>query len=170
MRFAYLLPPMMLLAACGQSDRKDQPEVSINAGGEKGGVHISAGKDGGRIKIGGEGAGIDMKLPDFADLDIESDFDIDGVKLYPGSKVTAVDVDASDADGTDKAKVRLDFTSPAAPAKAADWMAAEFAKKGTKVTRTGDTLAGRDKDGADFTVRFEPDGNASKGEVRIVKG
>ncbi|MGV7122616.1 hypothetical protein [Sphingopyxis sp. 550A] len=169
MRFAYLLPPMMLLAACGQSEKKDQPEVSINAGDEKGGVHISADKDGGRIKIGGDGAGIDMKLPDFANLDIESDFDIDGVKLYPGSKVTTVNVDAMAKDDSDKAKVELGFTAPAAPTKAADWMAGEFAKKGVKVTRTGDTLAGRSKDGDDFTIDFAPDGANAKGKVLITK-
>ena len=78
----------------------------------------------------------------FVDLDVEGDFDIDGVKLYPGSKVTSVNVDASDRNGADKATVQLGFTSPATPAKAADWMAGEFAKKGTKVARTGDVLAG----------------------------
>ncbi|WP_374525636.1 hypothetical protein [Sphingopyxis sp.] len=171
MRFAFLIPPMMLLAACGQGgDKKDQPEVSINAGDGKGGVQISTGKDGsGRIKIGGEGAGIDMKLPDFANLDIEGDFDIDGVKLYPGSKVTTVNVDANARDGKDDAKVELGFTSPAAPAKAADWMAGEFAKKGVKITRTGDTLAGKSRDGDDFTIDFAPDGANAKGKVLITK-
>ena len=169
MRFAYLLPPMMLLAACGQSEKKDQPEVSINAGDDQGGVHISADKDGGRIKIGGEGAGIDMKLPDFANLDIESDFDIDGVKLYPGSKVTTVNVDANVKDDSDKAKVELGFTAPAAPTKAADWMAGEFAKKNIQVQRAGDTLRGTTKDGDDFKIDFGPDGANAKGKVTISK-
>ena len=170
MRFAYLLPPMMLLAACGQSEKKDQPEVSINAGDDQGGVHISAGKDGGRVRIGGEGVDIDMKIPDFVDLDVEGDFDIDGVKLYPGSKVGSVDVNAGETGGKDKARVEMGFTSPAAPAKAADWMAAEFAKKGVKITRTGDTLAGTDKDGDAFTIDFAPDGATAKGKVLITKG
>src|SRR3546814_10409966 len=52
------------------------------------------------------------------DLDVASDFDIDGVKLYPGSQVTKVDVDADDKNGADKATVKLGFTSPAAPTKA----------------------------------------------------
>ena len=170
MRFAFLIPPMMLLAACGQGgDKKDQPEVSINAGDAQGGVHISAGKDGSRIKIGGEGAGIDMKLPDFANLDIEGDFDIDGVKLYPGSKVTTVNVDANARDGKDDAKVELGFTSPAAPAKAADWMAGEFAKKNIQVQRAGDTLRGTTKDGDDFKIDFGPDGANAKGKVTITK-
>ena len=48
-------------------------------------------------------------------------------------------------------------------------MAGEFAKKGVKVTRTGDTLAGKDKDGADFRINFAPDGANAKGEVVITK-
>lgn len=171
MRFAFLIPPMMLLAACGPEEKKTDTgtEVSINAGDEHGGVQITTGKDGGKLKIGGDGVGIDMNIPDFVDLDIESDFDIDGVKLYPGSKVTKVDVDANDRNGAGKATVKLGFTSPAAPKKAADWMAGEFAKKGVKVTRSGETLAGKDKDGADFRISFAPDGTNAKGEVVITK-
>jgi hypothetical protein len=171
MRLAFLIPPMMLLAACGSEEKKsgDGTEISINAEGDGGGVKIQTGKDGGNIKIGGDGAAIDIDVPDFVDLDIESDFDIDGVKLYPGSKVTKVDVNATDKNGVDKATVKLGFTSPAAPTKAADWMAGEFAKKGVKVTRTGDTLAGKDKDGADFRINFVPDGANAKGEVVITK-
>lgn len=169
MRLAFLIPPIMLLAACGQGeDKKNATEVSINAGGADGGVRITTGKDGGRLKIGGEGVDIDMKIPDFVDLDVTGDFDIDGVKLYPGSNVTTVNVDANDKAGAGKATVKLGFTSPAAPAKAADWMAGEFAKKGVKVTRSGDALAGTDKDGDAFTINFAPDGANTKGDVRIV--
>lgn len=170
MRLAFLVPPMMLLAACGPGEEKERTEVSINAGDEKGGVQIRAGKDGSRIKIGGDGVGIDLKIPDFVDLDVEGDFDIDGVKLYPGSKVTTVNVDATDRNGADKATVELGFTSPAAPRVAADWMAGEFAKKGIDVTRSGDTLAGTAKDGDNFRIDFGPDGANSKGKVLISKG
>ena len=172
MRLAFVIPPMMLLAACGSEEKKtgDGTEVSINAEGDGGGVKIRTGKDGGKISIGGEGAAINIDVPDFVDLDIEGDFDIDGVKLYPGSNVTTVNVDASDKGGADKARVELGFTSPAAPAKAADWMAGEFAKNGVKVTRSGDTLAGKTKDGEDFTINFGPDGANAKGKVLITKG
>ena len=173
MRFAYLIPPMMLLAACGQGEDKTgkATEVSINAGDEHGGVQITTGKDGnGRLKIGGDGVGIDMKIPDFVDLDVEGDFDIDGVKLYPGSNVTTVNVDARDnGSGGDKATVELGFTSPAPPAKAADWTAGEFAKKNIQVQRAGDTLRGTTKDGDDFKIDFGPDGANAKGKVTISK-
>jgi len=172
MRIAFLIPAMLLLAACGHKDQNDKTtgtDISINADGEDGGVRIHTGKDGGKLRIGGkDGAAINIDIPDFVDLDIQGDFDIDGVKLYPGSKITRVDVDANDTGGADKATVNLGFTSPAAPARAADWMAAEFAKKGVKVARDGDTLSGTDKDGDDFTIAFNPDGAASKGQVKIV--
>jgi hypothetical protein len=170
MRLAFLIPPMLLLAACGHKDEeKTETEISINADGDGGGVQIKTGKDGGKLSIGGkDGTAINLNIPDFVDLDVTGDFDIDGVNLYPGSKVTRVDVDANDKGGADKATVNLGFTSPAAPARAADWMAAEFAKKGVKVARDGDTLAGTDKDGDDFTIRFGPDGATSKGQVKIV--
>lgn len=172
MRLTFLIPPMMLLAACGSEEKKSEgPEISINAGDEHGGVQISSSKDGGgKVKIGGDGVDIDIDVPDFVDFDVTGDFDIDGVKLYPGSQVTTVNVDATDRNGVDKAVVKLGFTSPAAPAKAADWMAGEFAKQGVKISRTADTLAGKDKDGADFTIKFGPDGGNSKGEVLITKG
>ena len=107
MRFAYLLPPVLLLAACGQDEKaKTGPEISINAGDEHGGVQISSSKDGGgKVKIGGDGVDIDIDVPDFVDFDVTGDFDIDGVKLYPGSQVTSVNVDATDRNGADRAVV-----------------------------------------------------------------
>ncbi|QNO25384.1 hypothetical protein EEB18_011235 [Sphingopyxis sp. OPL5] len=169
MRFAFLIPPMMLLAACGQDEKpKNSPELTINADGDGGAVHITSGKDGGKLKIDGTGVNIDLDIPDIADLDINSDFDIDGVKLFPGSQITTMDINANDKNGANDAVVKFGFTSPATPAKAADWMAGEFAKKSIKVSRTGDTLAGTDKDGDAFTVAFAPDGANAKGEVRIV--
>src|SRR3546814_2233525 len=86
MRLAFLIPPMMLLAACGSEEKKagEGTEISINAEGEGGGIKIQTGKDGGKIRIGGDGAAINIDVPDFIDLDVASDFAIDGVKLSPG--------------------------------------------------------------------------------------
>src|SRR3546814_2419728 len=99
---------MMALAACGSEEKKagEGTEVAFNAEGDGGGIKIQTGKDGGKIRIGGDGAAINIDVPDFVDLDVASDFDIDGVKLYPGSTVTKVDVDANDKNGADKATVR----------------------------------------------------------------
>src|SRR3546814_9791620 len=85
MRLAFLIPPMLLLAACGQKDENDRSagtDISINADGEGGGeVQIHTGKDGGKLRIGGkDGAAINIDLPDFVDLDIQGDFDIEDRK------------------------------------------------------------------------------------------
>ncbi|WP_338427177.1 hypothetical protein [Sphingopyxis kveilinensis] len=172
MRLAVLILPMMLLAACGSEEKKadDSTEIAINAGDEGGGIQIKSGADGGKLKIDADGVNIGLDIPDVGDLDIGQDFDIDGVGLYPGSKITSMDIDASDKNGSDKATAKFGFTAPAAPAIAADWMAGEFAKKGIKITRSGDALAGTAKDGDDFTIRFSPDGEAAKGEVLITEG
>lgn len=167
MRLAFLIPPMMLVAACGQEKpASDSPGASVSTDGN---VQITVDKDGGALKINSDGVKLDLDIPDLGDMDIATDFDIDGVKLYPGSKIDTMDIDASDKNGADAATVKFGFTSPAAPAKAADWMAGEFAKRGIKITRTGNKLAGKDKDGADFRINFAPDGATAKGEVVIVK-
>lgn len=168
-----LILPLMLLTACGQQGRDTKketaPEVVINAKGDGGGkVHITSGKDGGKFSLNGGGVNINFDLPDFAKIDIDDDFDIDGVQLYPGSHVTSINIDANDQKNGEDAVVRFGFTAPAVPAKAADWMAAEFAKKDRKVTRTGDILRGTSKDGDDFTITFVPDGKTAKGEVLIL--
>src|SRR3546814_13821669 len=47
MRLAFLVPPMLLLAACGQKDENDRSagtDISINADGEGGGDRKSVGQ------------------------------------------------------------------------------------------------------------------------------
>ena len=63
MRLAFLIPPMMLLAACGSEEKKagEGTEISINAEGDGGGIKIQTGKDGGKIRIGGDGAAGEVK-------------------------------------------------------------------------------------------------------------
>ena len=75
MRFAFLIPPMMLLAACGSDEKaKDATEVSINAGDEHGGVQITSSKDGGgKVKIGGDGVDIDIEPKPGGILELEFD-------------------------------------------------------------------------------------------------
>src|SRR3546814_14077637 len=151
------MPPVMLHAAGGSEEEKagEGTEISINAEGEGGGIKIQTGKDGGKVRIGGAGAAINIDVPDFIDLDVASDFDIDGVKLYPGSQVTKVDVDADDKNGAVKATVKLGFTSPAAPTTAAAWLTARFANKRLKVPRSDRKSDGK---GTRVSLREKIDG------------
>src|SRR3546814_15712705 len=106
MRLAFLIPPMMLLAACGSEEKKagEGTEISINAEGDGGGIKIQTGKDGGKIRIGGDGAAINIDVTDFIHLDVERDFDIDGATHYPGSQVTNVEADPDDTTGADMSR------------------------------------------------------------------
>src|SRR3546814_12802169 len=98
MRLAFLIPPMLLLAACGQGeDKKDATEIAINADGDDGGVQIKTGQNGGKLTIGGtDGTAVNINIPAFVYFDPEGAFDIDGGKLYTGSKHTRVDIDKNE--------------------------------------------------------------------------
>src|SRR3546814_14375650 len=135
---------MMALAACGSEEKKagEGTEVAFNAEGDGGGIKIQTGKDGGKIRIGGDGAAINIDVPDFVDLDVASDFEIDGVKLYPGSTVTRVDVDANDKNGADKATVNIGFTYILSPTNTREWTSGDCDMIDDKAKRRGQTPAG----------------------------
>jgi hypothetical protein len=97
------------------------------------------------------------------------DMDMDGMKLYPGSKVKGMRVKASDHDGDKRGTVTIDFTSPAAPAAVADHMKAQAEKAGFTVA--GASAAGltgtkvEDKEMNRFTVTLNPNGDATVGQM-----
>lgn len=176
MKMAYWLAgPALLLGACGDSatsdkqDAGDVEQVTINAKGEDGGsVAISANDDGSRVSIKGDGVNINADLPGIEGINIGRDFDIDGVKLYPGAKITSVNVnaDSSKPEGQ-KGQVEFGLTAPAAPPVVLDWYAKAFAAKGIATTTKGATLAGKTKDGDSFAILLASEGAGSKGMVRI---
>jgi hypothetical protein len=97
------------------------------------------------------------------------DMDMDGMKLYPGSRVKGVRVKASDRDGDKHGTVTMDFTSPAAPAAVADHMGAQAKKAGFTVS--GASAAGltgtkaEDKEANSFTVTLSASGDATVGQM-----
>ena len=99
------------------------------------------------------------------------DMDMDGMKLYPGSKVRGIRVKASKHDGDEKGVVTMDFTSPAAPAAVVAHMTAEAKKAGFTVS--GVTPAGlsgikvEDKDTNRFTVTLNASGDATAGQLEM---
>ena len=171
MRPFLLLALPLVLAGCGDSAADKTatvPDVAINAKGNDGeAVAITADAKSGNVSIDAGEFQMKMKVPDWVDVS-GGDFDIDGAKLYPGSTVTSIKVDADETKAKGKrADVRIAFTSPAAPAAVADWMVKELGDNGVTATRTGTTLAGKTKDGNPFTVALDADGAASKGLVQI---
>jgi hypothetical protein len=169
----WMLVPALVLAGCGDKaadeSAGDVKDVTINAKGEDGGtVSISADGTGSSISIKGDGVNINADLPGIDGLDIGSDFDIDGVKLYPGAKITSVNINADEAKAKgQQGAVNFGLTAPAAPAVVLAWYAKAFAGKGLTTTTKGSILSGTTKDGDAFAIELAPDGAGSKGKVRI---
>lgn len=140
------------LAACDRSQEGTQ--VAVTANGSGGSID-----KGGEVKIDTPAFKGAFKLPQI-NLTAEN-FDINGVHLYPDSKIASVNVD-----GTGKDKVTVRFTSPADVATVRGWFADQFANKGTPVRVEGNTLTGRDDDHS-FTIDFSDRAGQSDGVVKI---
>ncbi|MCU6455773.1 hypothetical protein LPN01_16965 [Sphingomonas sp. A2-49] len=121
------------LAACDRSGTGTS--VSINTDGG----NTLAAVDGrsGEVKIAVPGFSGQIKLPRLQ-LDA-NDFDLNGVHLYPGSTIEAVDVGAADRS---RAGLRVRFTSPATPEQVRDWFERRLGKAGFALHRDGAGLSG----------------------------
>lgn len=110
----------------------------------------------------------DIKMPKGMSGDgVDAKFDIDGVGLYPGAKVGAFNVRAFDGKSGDNAVVKIGFTAPADAAAVADWYQRQFEAKGIAVSRSGEMLSGKQKDGDDFTLAMVPAAGGSTGTLTI---
>jgi hypothetical protein len=175
--------PMLILSACGgdgggespaaEGDATTATEVSINAenaakeGGDSA-VSISASSSASSISIKGDGVDINAKVPGIDLGEIKSDFDIDGVGLYPGATITSMNVNAtSSSDAGGSGVVKFGFTAPDGAEKVAAWYAAAFAKAGSKIARKGNRITGTTKGGDAFAVDVAPAGKTSKGVITI---
>lgn len=143
------------LAACGRSG-DEGTSVSIDAG------NGSAAVDGatGEVTVDTPMMKGSFKLPK---IQFTADnFEINGVHLYPGTKIGAMDVNADDGGG----RVRVKFASPAPVATVRDWLSTEFEKAGMRVDATGNSVSGT-SDGKPFRIDLRPQGNQAAGEVTI---
>ncbi len=155
------------LAACegNVKDGETGTSVTIDAKGNSGeDVAISADGQTGRVAVKVPGFEGKMNLPKFM-LD-NSNFDLDGVKLYPGSKVTNVNITADEGQRKD-AQVSIAFSSPAEPAKVATYLQKAFAEKKMAVTANGTSLSGTTTDGDAFAIALEPGAGGTSGRIDI---
>ncbi len=97
--------------------------------------------------------------------------DMDGMKLYPGSRVKGVRVHAVDRPGAKSGEVVMDFTSPAAPAVVARHMADQARHAGfTLSSDTPSSIVGTkagDHGPDRFAVTLNPNGDATVGQVTL---
>ncbi len=140
------------LAACDRSQEGTQ--VAVTANGSGGSID-----KGGEVKIDTPAFKGAFKLPQI-NLTAEN-FDINGVHLYPDSKIASVNVD-----GTGRDKVTVRFTSPGDVTTVRGWFAEQFAKAGNPVKVAGNTLTGKDDDQT-FTIDLTEQDGQSAGVVRI---
>lgn len=145
----------LALAACDGGG--SGTAVSIASG--NGSAEI--GRDG-EVKIDTPAFQGSVKLPQ---MRLTADnFDIDGVHLYPGTRIANVDVLGS---GKDDGKVTVKFDSPADLATVRGWLAQQFAAKGVEVGVVGDTLRGKSEDGEAFTIELTGAGARTSGVAHI---
>jgi hypothetical protein len=154
------------LAACEGNVKEGESgtAVSINASSSSDEyVAITADGNTGEVAIKSEGFSASVDLPQFK-LD-SGNFDIGGVKLYPGSKISGVNVNADSGEGS--GKVDVSFTAPAAPDKVAAYFKDAFREKGVTTAQTGTSIAGTMADGDAFSIALTPDGDGTKGKINI---
>ena len=164
----FLLVATALLAVAGCSKHDEEGHSKSNSividtdSDEKAGstVNIDADSDTGKmaLKLPG-GFAANFTVP--GGLPGKASFDVDGVGLYPGAKVSKIKVDASERNGAHDAVVVMGFTAPSDAAAVADWYQNQFEAKKVTVARSGETLTGKTEDGNDFTLALAP-GDAGK--------
>ena len=145
-----LLLTAMLVAACNVHSKN--PEN----GDENVSIHAD---ESGHIAFNLPIAQGQVKVP--AAMMHTGDFDIDGVKMMPGSKVTGFSLDAHDKAAT----VDMRFSAPASPDAVRSYFLDQFKKHGDEVSLSGDTITGKSDDGNPFSIQVGPAANGSQGRI-----
>jgi hypothetical protein len=158
LRFAALALPLML-AACGPGG------TMINVHDDDGDVNIST-DDNGHASIKLPGIDASIKIPKLTVTG--SNFDVNGVKLYPGSTIRDVNIDAHDGGDNKDGHVAIKFESPGSLEKVQAWFRDAMAKHNFKVSPQGNGFAGTTDDGQPVTVELEADGpDKAKGSMTV---
>ena len=164
MRFAFLLIPVLALAACDGADQGTT--ITFSGNGADGNVHGAA-MDGstGQVKIDVPGFQGSFKLPK---IQMTADnFDLNGVHLPPGSKIQGFNVDAGRGD-KDDGKVLVAFEAPTDAAGVRGWFADRLPKAGYTVRADGAGLIGTTDDKKPFVLKLgEAGAGHAKGTITI---
>ena len=164
MRALMILAPALLLAACGSNDAAtdDGTQISINGGANGNGFSAGIGKDG-RVAIDVPGFKANIDLPK-VQLDA-GDFDINGVSLPAGSKITNMNIAGN---GDRDAGVRVSFASPIGTAAVREWFQGKLAAKGFTLSAQGDSLKGTTDEGKAFSLTTKANGTGASESELIV--
>ena len=148
-----ILMALPLIGACdAQSQDRNHggADISINSDdSDQESFSLSIGQ--GRVNIGG------LKLDG-------EDFDIDGVKLMPGSSLTAFNIDSRGKGAT----VNLAFKAPKSPDEVRAYFVDKFRANGVHARLSGgDKVVGTSKDGDPFTIAVAAAPGGSKGTIVV---
>ncbi len=150
----------LALSACDRSN--EGASVSINADG--GNVLGAINGETGEMKIDVPGFQGTVKLPK---IKIDTgNFDLNGVRLYPGSSIKTLNIVGDDKAGG----LRVAFASPATPAIVRDWFAQRLGKVGYKVHPEGANLIGTTDENKPFRLELAPDGNDKATGTIVISG
>ena len=143
---------LVLLSACDKGAKGTDITIS---GTDSEGKPATAKMDGatGRVTIDVPGVKVDVPLPRI-ELD-SGNFDVGGVKLYPGSTVSGLNV-LTDKKGDGGDGVKITFDAPADPATVSAWFAEKMRKQEFSVTADGTSLSGKTDDGDPFSLKLTP--------------
>lgn len=151
---------LLVLSICGALAACD---VATRDGNAAEAVAISANSVNGNVSVKLPGIAIQTSLP--SGMLKSSGFEIDGVKLFPGSKIESMNVRAGTGDG---AKVDVAFSAPGEIDAVRKWFADAFASRKIALTTTGNALSGSTGEGNGFTIALDPAGTgATKGTIAI---
>uniref|UniRef100_UPI0035CB97E0 hypothetical protein n=1 Tax=uncultured Sphingomonas sp. TaxID=158754 RepID=UPI0035CB97E0 len=143
---------LLPLAAC--DDGKGGTSISINSSDDNGAASIDGN---GEATIDTPFFKGKVQIPKLK-LDA-SNFDMNGVHLYPGSTIGAMNIDAQDRPVEDNdGQVRVTFASPAAASTVRDWFKAKLTAAKFKVEAKGNGLVGKTDEGHPFSLDLTPAG------------
>ena len=161
MRRLLLLGSAAALMSLGACSDKQGASLSINASDDNGMVSMNDNGQTGEVALNVPGFSGKLKLPG---LHLQgNDIDFNGVNLYPGSKVTAMNAYAHGDNGV----VHIAFDSPASPAAVRAWFQRKLTGAGFTLHAQGNGLAGTTDENKPFTLDLQPDG-AGKAKGTIV--
>ncbi|MDG2533281.1 hypothetical protein P6144_06455 [Sphingomonas sp. HITSZ_GF] len=159
MRPLLLLLPLALAACNGKGT-----SVSIDVDGDD---NSSFTMDNGTVAVNGTDFKAKFKVPQIKVT--AENFDLNGVKLYPGSTLGSFNISGQDKPGgKDEGKVSASFASPAALDKVQGWFRDQLTEQDFKFTAQGSGFAGTTDDGDPFTLDLSADGDGkTKGRIEV---
>jgi hypothetical protein len=167
-RFIGMLIGLGMMSACNAGDERRTAAQNDNAADV---AQVSGDGDPGS-KTDGNDASIAIDLPGIKGnfklpkLTIASDdVDIDGVRLYPGSRVHAFEI--AGEDGANEGSLTLRFEADASPATVQRYFLDAFRDKGVSARAQGSGVAGTDHDGKPFSILLDGKGSGTRGVVKI---